>query len=71
MRANVAPQAPQPPNVPDAPDVPQPTVYPDVNGNGSQSSAEPCATLAEWLHNSLPPSQDLGVSFSGHGSPDL
>lgn len=35
----------------------------DVNANGSQSSIEPCATLAEWVQNSMPSSQEFEVSF--------
>ena len=36
----------------------------DASVNGSEPYVEPSATLADWLQNSMPPMQDLGVCFS-------
>lgn len=58
--ADVGAQAPQ--VGPQAPQDPQAS---QNVGDGSQSSDELCATLADWLNSSLPSSQELDVSFVG------
>ncbi|KAM0854785.1 hypothetical protein ACQ4PT_050177 [Festuca glaucescens] len=69
-QAQIAPHPPhvalaqpvlQPPNVAQAQVAPQPFVEVDASVNGSEAFVEPCATLAEWLQNSMPPVGDLGV----------
>ncbi|KAM0827519.1 hypothetical protein ACQ4PT_068143 [Festuca glaucescens] len=65
-----APPAPQnvpfvqvlhPSNVSQAQAAPHPFAKVDASVNGSEAFVEPCAALAEWLHNSIPPAGDLGV----------
>ncbi|KAM0910917.1 hypothetical protein ACQ4PT_013801 [Festuca glaucescens] len=60
---HVAPAQPvlQPSNVSQAQAAAHPFVEVDASVNGGEAFVEPCATLAEWLHNSIPPVGDLGV----------
>ncbi|KAM0920103.1 hypothetical protein ACQ4PT_007752 [Festuca glaucescens] len=60
---HVAPAQPvlQPSNVSQAQAAAHPFAEVDASVNGSEAFVEPCATLAEWLHKSIPPVGDLGV----------
>ncbi|KAM0889363.1 hypothetical protein ACQ4PT_027752 [Festuca glaucescens] len=60
---HVAPAQPvlQPSNVSQAQAAAHPFAEVDASVNGSEAFVEPCATLTEWLHNSIPPVDDLGV----------
>ncbi|KAM0858479.1 hypothetical protein ACQ4PT_047798 [Festuca glaucescens] len=69
-QAQLAPQPPhvvhaqsvlQHPHVAQAQPAPQAFAEVDASVNGSEAFVEPCATLVEWLQNSMPPVQDLGV----------
>ncbi|KAM0923132.1 hypothetical protein ACQ4PT_005700 [Festuca glaucescens] len=51
----------QPPKFAQAQAAPQPFAEVDASVNGSEAFVEPCATLAEWLQNSMPPVGDHGV----------
>jgi hypothetical protein len=50
-----------PSNVSQAQATAHPFAEVDATVNGSEAFVEPCTTLAEWLHNSIPPVGDLGV----------
>ncbi|KAM0852307.1 hypothetical protein ACQ4PT_051833 [Festuca glaucescens] len=62
--AYIAPHPPHvapPSNVSQAQAAAHPFAEVDASVNGSEAFVEPCATLAEWLQNSIPPVGDLGV----------